>query len=81
VFVPNYFTGTPDFPEFEIENAIVVLPQDRPENSNTQFGGVSYAGISETYVIYPQQAGDFHLPFAQIAVPYAVSPQRAPQRT
>jgi hypothetical protein len=77
VFVPNYFTGTPDFPGFEIENAIVVLPQDRPENSNTQIGGVSYAGITETYVIYPQQAGDFHLPSAQIVVPYAVAPPKS----
>jgi hypothetical protein len=77
IFVPNYFTGTPDFPEFEIENAIVVLPQDRPQNSNTQINGVSYAGITETYVIYSQQAGDFHLPLAQIAVPYAVSPPKS----
>jgi len=74
VYVPNYFTGSPDFPEFEMENAIVVLPQDRPENSNTQIGGVRYAGITETYVIYPQQASDFHLPHAQITVPYAVRP-------
>ena len=62
VFVPNYFTGSPEFPEFEMENAIIVMPQDRPENSNTQIGGATYAGITETYVIYPQQAGDFHLP-------------------
>ena len=26
-------------PEFEIENAIVVLPQDRPQNTNEQIGG------------------------------------------
>ena len=76
VYVPNYFTGSPDFPEFEMENAIVVLPQDRPENSNTEIGGVRYAGISETYVIYPQQAGDFHLPSAQITVPYAAVPPK-----
>lgn len=76
VYVPNYFTGTPDFPEFEIEGAILVLPQDRPQNSNTQIGGVSYAGITETYVIYPQQAGDFHLPSARITVPYAATPPK-----
>src|ERR1700754_2688501 len=53
VLVPNYFTGAPDFPEFEMENAIVVLPQDRPEHSNAQLNGVSYAGITQIYVIYP----------------------------
>jgi hypothetical protein len=73
IFVPNYFTGSPEFPEFELENAIVVLPQDRPENSNTQINGVSYAGITQTYVLYPQQAGDFRLPSAQMTVPYAAA--------
>ena len=74
VYVPNYFTGSPNFPEFEIENAIVVSPQDRPTNSNKQIGSVRYAGITETYVIYPQQAGDFHLPIEQLTVPYALAP-------
>ena len=77
VYVPNYFTGSPDFPEFEIENAVVVMPQDRPENSNTQIGGVRYAGITETYVIYPQQAGDILIPAASIAVPYAIEPPKS----
>lgn len=77
VYVPNYFTGSPDFPEFEIENAIVVLPQDRPQNSNKQIGAVRYAGITQTYVIYPQQAGDFHLPREQVTVPYALAPPKS----
>jgi hypothetical protein len=77
VYVPNYFTGSPDFPEFEIENAIVVLPQDRPQNSNKQIGAVRYAGITETYVIYPQQAGEFHLPREQLTVPYALAPPKS----
>lgn len=76
IFVPNYFTGSPDLPEFEMDNAIVVLPQDRPQNSNEQIGGVTYAGITETYTIYPQQPGDFQLPPAQIAVSYANAPPK-----
>jgi hypothetical protein len=77
VYVPNYFTGSPDFPEFEIEDAIVVMPQDRPENSNTDIGGVRYAGITEIYVIYPQQPGEFRVPPAQLTVPYAVAPPKS----
>jgi hypothetical protein len=77
VFVPNYFTGSPDFPEFELDNAIVVLPQDRPQNSNEQIGGVTYAGITETYTIYPQQPGDFRLPPAQLTVSYASAPPQS----
>lgn len=74
VMVPNYFTGSPDFPEFELENAIVVLPQDRPQNSNEQISGITYASITEVYTIYPQQAGDFKIPPAEIRVSYAVRP-------
>lgn len=76
VFVPNYFTGSPDFPEFEMENAVVVMPQDRPENSNTQIGDAKYFGITQTYVIYPQQAGDFRLPTIKLSVPYAQTPPK-----
>jgi len=77
VYVPNYFTGSPDFPSLEIENAIVVPPQDRPENSNKEIGGVRYAGIAETYVIYPQAAGDFHLPKTYLTVTYAAAPPKS----
>jgi oxygen tolerance protein BatD len=77
IFVPNYFTGSPEFPEFEIDNAIVVLPQDRPQNSNTQIGNATYFGITQTYVIYPQQAGDFHIPPAKFSVPYAIAPPKS----
>src|SRR5262249_5337708 len=68
VLVPNYFAGSPDFPELEIENAIVVMPQDRPQNSNEQIGGATYAGITEIYTIYSQQPGEFRLRPADIAV-------------
>ena len=78
ILVPNYFSGSPDLPEFELENAIVVLPQETPQNSNERVGTVTYAGITETYTIYPQQPGDFQLPPADITVPYAIAP---PQTT
>ena len=78
ILVPNYFSGAPDLPEFELENAIVVLPQETPQNSNEHLGTATYAGITETYTIYPQQPGDFQLPPADITVPYASTP---PQTT
>jgi len=81
VFVPNYFTGSPDLPDFDLENAIVVLPQERPQNKNERINGTTYAGIAQTYTIYPQQPGGFRLPPAQIAVSYASAPpQKAETR-
>lgn len=76
VLVPNYFTGSPDFPVFELENAIVVQPQNRPQNLSETIGDVHYAGISQSYTIYPQQAGEFRLPPAQFTVPYAANPPK-----
>ena len=76
VLVPNFFTGSPDFPTFELENVIVVLPEETPQNLNEQVNGQRYAGIQRTYFLYPQQAGDFRLPPAQVTVPYANIPPK-----
>jgi len=76
VLVPNFFTGEPLFPTFELENAIVVLPEESTENFNEQVNGQSLSGIRRTYFLYPQQAGDFRLPAIQIVVPYAIAPPK-----
>jgi BatD DUF11 like domain len=76
VLVPNYFTGSPEFPEFELENAIVVLPQETPQNSSEHVQGVTYAAITEVYTLYPQQLGNFSLPPAQVSVSYANVPPK-----
>jgi hypothetical protein len=76
VLVPNFFTGSPDFPTFELESVIVVLPEETPQNLNEQVNGQRYAGIRRTYFLYPQQAGDFQLPPAQVTVPYANTPPK-----
>jgi hypothetical protein len=76
LLVPNYFTGSPDFPTFSMDNAIVIEPQDRPQNLNDNIGGIRYAGISQTYTIYTQVPGDFKLPPIQFTVPYASNPPK-----
>jgi hypothetical protein len=81
VLVPNYFTGAPDFPAFELDGAIVTLSDDRPQHLNEQKNGNAYAGIRRFYVIYPEQPGKFQLPPAQISVPYAAAPPETTQAT
>src|SRR5580693_2866384 len=61
VLVPNYFMGGTDFPEIEIENAIVVAPQETPQNFSEQVNGQAFAGIRQTYTVYPEVARDFRL--------------------
>ncbi|MBV9572847.1 MAG: BatD family protein, partial [Acidobacteriales bacterium] len=77
VLAPNYFTGAPEFPQINIENAIVVLPEETPQNTNETLAGQTFAGIGITYLIYPQQPGRFKLPPVQIMVKYAADPPQS----
>jgi hypothetical protein len=81
VFVPNYFTGAPDFPPFELDGAIVTLSDDRPEHLNEQVNGVTFAGIRRFYLIYPEQPGKFTIPAVAISVPYASQPPETTNAT
>jgi BatD DUF11 like domain len=74
VLAPNYFTSSPDFPEFELKNAIVVLSAEPAQNFSEKNGGIFYAGIRRAYLIYPEQAGSYTLPPAQIGVSFADKP-------
>jgi hypothetical protein len=74
VLVPNFFTGAPDFPSFEMEGAIVTLSDDRPEHFNAQVNGTTYAGIRRFYSIYAERPGDLATPAVNISVPYATQP-------
>lgn len=81
VLVPNFFTGAPDFPQFELENAIVVLSEETPQHINLTSNGVFFAGIRRSYTLYPEQAGTFSLPPASIRVPYAAHPPETAEAT
>jgi hypothetical protein len=43
VLAPNYFTSEPEFPQINVDNAIVVLPGETPQNSNEIIDGQTYA--------------------------------------
>src|SRR5580698_1308532 len=81
VLVPNYFMGGTDFPEIEIKNAIVVAPQETPQNFSEQLNGQAFAGIRQIYTVYPEVPGDFRLPPAPVGVKYADAPPHSVQST
>jgi oxygen tolerance protein BatD len=74
VLVPNYFLGEPQFPQLNIENAIVVPRTETPQNSNEGIGAETFAGITVTYLVYPQQPGSFQIPPAGISTKYSSNP-------
>ncbi|MET0941909.1 MAG: hypothetical protein ABWY13_11155 [Mesorhizobium sp.] len=74
VLVPNFFMSAPQFPLFNLPNAIVTLPDTGALNLTENIDGEAYAGIRRVYVITPQIGGDFTLPPATIPFTYAAVP-------
>ena len=72
VFVPNFFTSPPQFPLFDLPNALVTLPAERSQNVTQTIDGVQYSGIRKAYSIVPQDSGTFTLPEFDISLGYSV---------
>lgn len=81
VLVPNYFLQPPQFPAINLSGAMVTLQDGRAVNLNETIGGAEYSGIRRTYVITPQQSGDFALPPAEITFGYAAVAGQTTQGT
>ncbi len=62
VYVPDFFTSPPQFPLFDLPNALVTLPDGRSQNLTETIDGVQYTGIRKTYAIVPQVSGSYTLP-------------------
>ncbi|MDL2402678.1 BatD family protein [Rhizobium mayense] len=71
VFVPDFFTSPPQFPLFNVANALVTLPDERAQNLIQTVDGVQYSGISRHYVVVPETAGTFTLPEIAIELGYS----------
>ncbi|WJH41596.1 hypothetical protein N7E02_14800 [Aliirhizobium terrae] len=72
VFAPNFFTSPPQFPLFELPNALVTLPEERTMNLNETTDGVEYSGIRRRYAVVPQIPGDYQVPAIDIELGYSV---------
>jgi hypothetical protein len=71
VFVPDFFTSPPQFPLFDIPNAVVTLPDERAQNLVQTIDGVEYSGIRRRYAVVPEIPGTFTLPSAAIELGYS----------
>jgi hypothetical protein len=71
VFAPAFFTSPPQFPLFELLNALVTLPEERPQNLDETVDGVQYSGIRRRYAVVPQIPGEYHVPAIEIELGYS----------
>jgi hypothetical protein len=72
VFVPDFFTSPPQFPLFDIPNAMVTLPEERSSNLSQTIDGVQYSGIRRSYAIVPEASGSYAVPDVPIELGYSV---------
>ncbi|EJT01967.1 BatD family protein [Rhizobium sp. CCGE 510] len=66
VFAPDFFTSPPQFPLFEVPDALVTFSSERAQNVVQTVGGVQYSGIRKVYAVVPEQSGSFTIPAIRI---------------
>ncbi|MBY5748272.1 protein BatD [Rhizobium leguminosarum] len=71
VFAPDFFTSPPQFPLFDVPDALVTLSDDRAQNLVQTIDGVQYSGIRRSYAVVPEKAGYFQLPVIEIDLGYS----------
>ncbi|NKL45604.1 hypothetical protein GFL57_32395 [Rhizobium leguminosarum bv. viciae] len=72
VFAPEFFTSPPQFPLFDVPDALVTLSSDRAQNLVQTIDGVQFSGIRRSYAVVPEKAGSFSLPVVEIDLGYSV---------
>ena len=76
IYVPDFFTTPPQFPLFDLPNALVTLPAERSQNLTETIDGVQYTGIRKTYAVVPQISGTFTLPEFSVEFGYSSAGQQ-----
>lgn len=69
VLVPSFFQGAPAYPDLEIDDAFAIF-NDRGSNLSERIDGVTWAGQSRSYTIYPQRPGVFEIATIPVEVRY-----------
>jgi hypothetical protein len=68
VYTSTWFTGSPQFGEIQVPQAIMVVYQQRTGAMRKTIGNKSYPAIEKKYVVYPLKEGENSLPSLSIVV-------------
>ncbi|MDJ0940493.1 MAG: BatD family protein [Woeseiaceae bacterium] len=78
VLGPTFFPRAPEWPSFEIANAIVRLPPDSSRSTSQRIDGEMWTGVVRNYEVYPLVAAGFRLDGLTVTVTYADPQDRSP---
>ncbi|MEM6485610.1 MAG: hypothetical protein AAF662_11585 [Pseudomonadota bacterium] len=79
LYVPTWFPSPPDFPSFELPNAITRVPANSARPTSKRIGRETWSGITRKYTIYPMLAGDYRLDQQTIQLTFA-NPGKDPRK-
>ncbi|UCF38907.1 MAG: BatD family protein [Acidobacteriota bacterium] len=68
VLVTTWLTRAPEYPELELDGALVLLPDERPRNLTERIEGQNWYGLSRSYLIYPQEPREYQTPAGEVIV-------------
>lgn len=68
VLVTTWFTQAPEFPPLEIAGALTVLPDEQAQHMTLQIDGVTWFGLSRSYIITPMEPRAYTVPRIQIVL-------------
>ena len=71
VLVPTWFVRPPEYPDFELANAITRLPADSSYPTSERIGRDTWSGITRTYRIYPLAGATYKMENEVISVAFA----------
>ena len=68
---PTWFPEPPEYPSFEVTNAVVRLPPNSSRPSRVMVAGEAWSGITRNYEVIPLIGGQFDLGTLSMQVTYA----------
>jgi hypothetical protein len=71
ILSPTWFPKPPEFPSFELPNAVVRLPPNSAYSTGERRGRTNWSGLVREYVFQPLQPGLFRIEGERVRVTYA----------
>jgi len=74
VLVTTWFTDAPEFPVFDLPGALVVRSDEQAPHLTEQIDGVTWFGLTQTYIVTPMEPHEFAIPRLQIVLHPGMAP-------
>ena len=74
VLVTTWFTQAPEFPVLDIPGTLVSVPDERSAHLTERINGVTWFGLTRTYVVTPMEPRAFTVPRLQILLHPGLAP-------